>query len=291
MRWVEESLHDRYQRVVLIGEESAWRDVTSSLVQGSVLGPVCFTMYINDLDIGVQSEISKFADDTKVICPIRNDRDQQRIQQDLDMLVTWARKWQMKFNVGKCSVMHFGYNNPKHRYRMDGKELKESNEGKDLGVHVNTSMKFNRQCAESAKKANEVMGMVKRNFINFDREIVINLYKSLIRPHLDYCVQVWKPYLKKEIALLEGVQRRMTRLIPGMKHKSYEERLKALKLMTVEQRHMRQDLITFYNITRGRVHMEIDDLVVFIAESKARSFKEDQTTKSSVGSQEELLLQ
>ncbi|KAJ8027222.1 hypothetical protein HOLleu_32304 [Holothuria leucospilota] len=135
---------------------------------------------------------------------------------------------------------------------MDGKEMKESDE-KDLGVYVNTSMKFSRQCAESTKQANRVMGIIKRNFINFDRKVVLNLYKSLIRPHLDYCIQVWRPYLKKkDISLLEGVQRRMTSFITGMESKSYE------------------DLITLYNITQGEIVLKLGNFVEFIRDSKTR---------------------
>ena len=121
-----------------------------------VLGPVCFTMYMNDIDKGIQSELSKFADDTEIICPIRDERDKQQLQQDLDVLMSWTKKWQMKFNVGKCSVMHFGHGNPKYKYQMDGKELIESDEEKDLGVYVNTSMKFSRQCAEQQRKPTEL---------------------------------------------------------------------------------------------------------------------------------------
>ncbi|XP_071854518.1 uncharacterized protein [Apostichopus japonicus] len=225
---------------------------------------------MNDLDIGMQSEISKFADDTKVMCPIRNIGDQQKLQQDLIKLMIWTKKWQMKFNVDKCSVMHFGHANPKFKYKMGDQELQETEEEKDLGVYVNSSMKFSRQCAESVKKANRMIGIIKRNFTNFDRKVVLNLYKALVRPHLDYYVPVWKPYLRKDIQLLEGVQRRMTKIIHGMRNKTYEERLKELRLMTIEQRHLRQDMITFYNITQGSINMQVDNYVDILRESNTR---------------------
>ena len=167
----------------------------------------------------------------------------------------------MNFNVTKCSVLHFGYNNPKYEYVMDGRNLNCKEEEKDLGVYVNTSMKFSKQCAESVKKANKVIGMIKRNFVNFEREVMLNLYKSLIRPHLDYAIQVWKPYLRKDIILMENVQRRMTKLITGMKHKTYEERLGELNLMTLEQRHNRQDMLTFYNIINGNININLEGII------------------------------
>lgn len=116
----------------------------------------------------------------------------------------------MKFNVDKCSVLHFGYNNPRYGYVMESRCLQSKEEEKDLGVYVNTTMKFSKQCAELVKKANRVIGIIRRNFINFDKKVLLQLYKSLVRPHLDYAVPIWKPHLKKDISLMESVQRRMT---------------------------------------------------------------------------------
>ena len=216
-----------------------------------------------------------FADDTKIIRPIVTQKDRDTLQNDLDKLMVWTQKWQMKFNVDKCSVLHFGYNNPMFMYNMDGRNLQSKTEEKDLGVYINTSMKFNKQCAESVKKANRVIGIIKRNFMNFDRSVIIKLYKSLVRPHLDYAIPVWRPYLKKDITLLENVQRRMTKLIPNLRHKTYEERLKELKLMTLEQRHIRQDLLTFYNIINKNMNINIEGIVEIIGSQKTRgnSFK------------------
>ena len=221
------------------------------------------------------SHVSMFADDTKIIRPIVTQKDRDTLQNDLDKLMVWTQKWQMKFNVEKCSVLHFGYNNPMYTYNMDGRNLQSKTEEKDLGVYINTSMKFNKQCAESVKKANRVIGIIKRNFMNFDRSVIIKLYKSLVRPHLDYAIPVWRPYLKKDITLLENVQRRMTKLIPNLRHKTYEERLKELKLMTLEQRHIRQDLLTFYNIINKNMNINIEGIVEIIGSQKTRgnSFK------------------
>ena len=275
LKWIHEWLSERKQRVVLNGQISQWNEVSSSVVQGSVLGPVCFSMYMNDMEINLESSTSMFADDTKIIRPIVTQKDRDTLQNDLDKLMVWTQKWQMKFNVDKCSVLHFGYNNPMFMYNMDGRNLQSKTEEKDLGVYINTSMKFNKQCAESVKKANRVIGIIKRNFMNFDRSVIIKLYKSLVRPHLDYAIPVWRPYLKKDITLLENVQRRMTKLIPNLRHKTYEERLKELKLMTLEQRHIRQDLLTFYNIINKNMNINIEGIVEIIGSQKTRgnSFK------------------
>ena len=264
LNWIEEWLKNRRQRVVLNGEESEWMEVTSSVVQGSVLGPLCFTIYMNDMDNDVKSTLSKFADDTKVICPMKNEEDRNILQNDINILLRWAEDWQMSFNKAKCSVMHFGYANPKYTYYMGELELRHTEEEKDLGVYITTNMKFSKQCAESVKKANRVIGMIKRNFTNFDRDVIMMLYKSLVRPHIDYCVPVWRPYLKKDIKLIEGVQRRMTKLIPELKNKTYEQRLKELNLLSIEKRHLRQDMITLYNITKGNLKIDITDIIEFV---------------------------
>ena len=179
LRWITEWLKNRKQRVVLDGVESEWKNVTSSVVQGSVLGPICFTIFMNDMDLDVNSELSKFADDTKVIRPIKRVEDRESLQDDINKLMEWTTKWQMSFNTAKCTVLHFGYGNPNpnYTYYMNGKALSSKEEEKDLGIYVSTSLKFGKQCAEAAKKANRVVGIIKRNFTNFDKDIMMKLYK------------------------------------------------------------------------------------------------------------------
>ena len=104
-----------------------------------------------------------------------------------------------------------------------------------MGVIVQRSMKPSRQCAEAAKKANKILGMISRNIVSRDREIILRLYKSLVRPHLEYCIQAWNPHLKKGIELLERVQHRATKMIKGLRELSYEERLKRCRLTTLEK--------------------------------------------------------
>ena len=178
-KWIQEWLNKRKQRVVLNGNESRWTEVTSSVVQGSVLGPICFTIYMNDIDKGVSSVLSKFADDTKVVCPIRTKEDHTILQNYINTLLTWAKDWQISFNKSKCSVLHFGQGNPNYTYYMEDIQINKSKEEKDLGVYISTNMKFSKQCAETTKKANKIIGMIKRNFNNFDKKVIMQLYKSL----------------------------------------------------------------------------------------------------------------
>ena len=123
LEWIRRWLTDRKQRVILNGGTSDWLPVLSGVPQGSVLGPCLFLIYINDIDLNISGEMLKFVDDTKVICPIEKEENGATLQADLDKLLDWSNKWQMQFNLEKCKVMHFGYNNPCLEYTMGSKDL------------------------------------------------------------------------------------------------------------------------------------------------------------------------
>jgi ribonuclease P/MRP protein subunit RPP40 len=170
------------------------------------------------------------------------------LQRDLNELIEWAKEWKMVFNVKKCKIMHLGKRNRVCNYEMVGEELVKVDEERDLGVWVDKSAKPGKQCAETVKKSNRILGIIRRNFNCFDKNVILKLYKHLVRPHLEYCVQAWSPYLKKDIELLEGVQKRALRMIKGYRNKSYEERLKDSGLTTLELRRIRGDMIMVYKM-------------------------------------------
>ena len=154
--------------------------------------------------------------------------------------------------------MHIGSKNKEQGYVMNGKDLKAVIEEKDLGVIVTTDFKVGRQCAEAAKKGNRILGMISRTFSCKSKVIVKQLYKSLVRPHLDSCVQVWRPHLKKDIEVLEKVQRRATRMVEGYRGMEYEERLKRIGLTTLEMRRERADLLEVFKILKGMEGLDRD---------------------------------
>jgi len=248
LNWIRNWLTNRYQRVVISGEESEWVEVTSGVPQGSVLGPVLFVIYINDLDENILSKILKFADDTKLVRGIKTFEDYYDLGEDLSKLYKWSEDWQMSFNLDKCKVMHIGNNNNLSSYSMGGQDLEEVDEERDLGVIINNKFKVDRQCAKVTKKANQVLGLIYRTFACKNKNIMLKLYKSLVRPHLDYCCQAWRPHLLKDINLLERVQKRATRMIEECKDMRYEDRLKELRLTTLETRRVRADLLEVYKI-------------------------------------------
>ena len=147
--------------------------------------------------------------------------------------------------------MHIGYNNSKAKYEMNGKYLEEVTEEKDLGVIMQSDLKCSSQCIKAVNTANRVLGMIKRTFSVRDKDIILQLYKSLVRPQVEYSVQTWRPHFQKEIDLIEGVQRRATKLIASVKDKTYEERLRLLHLQTLETRRVRGDLIEVCKMFKG----------------------------------------
>ena len=246
--WVKDWLSNRTQRVTVDGAASKWRGVCSGVPQGSVLGPVLFILYINDLDLEIKSIISKFADDTKLAGKVTTIEDREQIKRDLIKLMEWADKWQMSFNVDKCKVMHIGSRNPEKEYTLLNGLLKQANEEKDLGVIITKDLKTTKQCLEAAKKANKILGLISRNIECKSQKTMLKLYNALVRPLLEYAVQFWSPNLAKNKDCLERVQRRATKLIPSLRNKSYEERLKECDLFSLDKRRHRGDMIQVFKI-------------------------------------------
>ncbi|CAM5102996.1 unnamed protein product [Eretmochelys imbricata] len=242
LSWIENWLKDREQRVGINGKVSEWRGVTNGVPQGSVLGHILFNLFINDLEKGVNSEVSKFADDTKLLKEVKTKADCEELQKDLTKLNDWGTKWQMKFNVDKYKVMHIGKNNPNYTYNMMGANLATTNQEKDLGVIMNSSLKMSTQCAAAVKKANAMLGIIKKGIENKTENILLPLYKSMVCPHLEYCVQMWSPHLKKDILALEKVQKRETKMFRGLEWVLYEGRLKRLGLFSLEKRRLMGDI-------------------------------------------------
>ena len=266
LNWVASFLDQRTQRVVIRGTASRPFEVTSGVPQGSVLGPILFLIFINDLPLEVISHVSLFADDsklfTKIVAEGNKGRDNhngtEALQRDLDSVREWALKWKMEFNVDKCKIMHLGLTNPKHTYTMGGTNLAVTSEEKDLGVLIDDKLNFRSHIKGIVGKANRVLGLIRIGFECLDKDIFMNLYPVLVRPHLEYCVQVWSPHFQRDIKLVEGVQRHATKLVPELKHLSYEERLKRLGLTTLEERRTRGDLIEMYKIITGKEKVKVD---------------------------------
>ena len=260
--WIQDFLENRKQCVVVNGCTSSSTEVTSGIPQGSVLGPLLFVIYINDLPENVKSDVYMFADDTKIFRTIKTSEDNTKLQRDLEKLQTWSENWQLKFHPHKCKVMTVGKaQNYSYRYHMKEEEkevnLHHVEFEKDIGLVVDRKLNFEKHISEKVNKANSIVGLIRRTYEYLDEESFLLLYKALVRPHIEYANACWSPYKRKDIDEVENVQRRATRLIPSLRHLDYEQRLRKLKLPTLVYRRLRGDMIELYKIHKGLYDEEI----------------------------------
>ena len=273
LQWVKNWLADRRQRTVLNGQASEWGTVGSGVPQGSVLGPLCFVIFINDLDDSVAdlvSIINKFADDTKVGKVITSQSDVADMQQALNLLVDWASRWGMEFNVKKCKVMHIGNTNPRATYSMTGADLDKTTAERDIGVKVQSNLRPTQQCVEAAQRANVVLGQITRAFHFRDRITFIQLYKQYVRPHLEFASPAWSPWTQGDVEVLERVQKRAIKMVSGLNGRTYEERLRELKMLPLATRRIQLDLTQTFKIIKGHDAVDPSTWFSLVGEQSGR---------------------
>ncbi|GAB0181764.1 hypothetical protein GRJ2_000641700 [Grus japonensis] len=214
--------------------------------------PILFNDIIASyIDSGTECTFSKFAGDIKLSGAVDTPEGRDAIQRDLDRLEEWAYVNLMKFNKAKCKVLHPGQDNPQYQYRLEDEWIESSPVEKDLEIMVHEKFDMSWQCALAVQKANCILGCIKRGVTSRLREVILPLYSTLVRPHLEYCVQLWGPQYKKDMELLEQVQRRATKLTGGMEHLSYEDRLRELGLFNLEKRRLQGDLTAAFQYIKG----------------------------------------
>jgi hypothetical protein len=279
LNWLADFLKDRKQRVVINGVTSGWKEVTSGVPQGSVIGPTLFLVFINDLQFECKnSSMLLFADDTKLYREVNNLTDWRLLTEDLNRVFEWSLKWQLHFNKTKCKVMHIGKKNNQYKYVLDKNdilsELQAVTEEKDLGVIIDDKLTFRSMIDEKTNKANSMWGMIRRNFNVENKEIARLLFSSLVRPHLEYCNSVWNPFYKIDQDKLERVQRRATKQVPGFRELDYEDRLESMKLPSLKFRRLRGDLIQMFKFTHNLYDAQLDSIKLDTRDrTRGHSFK------------------
>ena len=263
LKWIESFLSDRKQRVVLGNQKSNWQPVTSGIPQGSVLGPILFIIFINDMPEVVESLMKLFADDAKIFKAIESFKDISVIQEDINKLLKWSTEWQLPLNINKCRCIHYGKNNPKHTYTIGNIERANDDLEKDVGVHFDPSLEFRIHINKMISKSNSRVDLIKKSFSKLSITNFKLLYKSLIRPILEYCTVIWFPLYKTDSQEIEKVQRRASKLVPTLKDLPYPERLKTRNLTTLAYRRNRTDMLQVYRIINKIDNIDFDSFFTY----------------------------
>ena len=270
VEWIEAFLSSRKQRVKVNGIFSSWQSVLSGIPQGSILGPLLFIIFINDLAemCDKESKLYLYADDAKIFSHICNIKDKENLQSDLDKVNEWSNKWLLKLNIQKCKVMSYGrdcrINSDYYLCCNDTRyNLEKLDSINDLGVIFDKNLKFDSHIDKKVNKAYSILGLINRNFRNMNLKSFVLIYKSMVRSHVEYANSVWSPYKIMDIEKIEKVQKRATKMINSIKNLTYENRLRMLNLPTLKYRRLRGDMIEVYKIitekydTNSAVNMNI----------------------------------
>ena len=263
LNWFRSYLSGRYQRVVVHGVESTWTKVTSGVVQGSVLGPTMFNLFINDLPLAIKSSrCSLFADDAKISKQIKRLPDCYELQSDIDNLKKKKKKWYITINLTKCKYISFSLlksRSIEYTYHFGAHIIEQVNEIKDLGVIFSKNLNFSTHINYIIKKSFRMLGFIKRSTKPINNvKVLINLYYTLVRSNLEYCNFIWSPSATYLVTKLERVQRKFTRFLCfkqklNYKKISYENRCKLFNLQTLEERRKISDIIYINKIITGKV--------------------------------------
>ena len=265
--WTKSFLLGRTQRVLVEGKASAPRPVLSGVPQGTVLGPLFFLIYINDLSKGLSkgTKLKLFADDSLLYRTIETPADSKALQNDLDLLQVWEQKWKMEFHPGKCQFLRI---TNKHKifhsdYYIHGIKVKRTETAQYLGVVIDGSLSWKNQYHHVIQKANKILGLISRNFHHCPLHIKSQCYTTLVRPILEYACSVWDPHHQIDIELLEKVQKRAARFVTGnytWEHGNSDLNLKTLGWDTLQERRIRNKLITLQKARLELIDIPIEHL-------------------------------
>ena len=260
--WIEDFLSARTQEVVIEGSKSTPSPVSSGVPQGTVLGPLLFLAYINDMPECVRSEIKLFADDSLLYRRIQNNADCCQLQEDLDKLQEWEQKWQMAFNAEKCEVIRI--TNKKRPlcsdYFIHNQKLALRTEAKYLGVTIGSDLSWSRHADNITKKANSTMGFLKKNIRSAPQAAKETAYKTFVRPIVEYAATTWAPFTDTETSKIEMVQRRAARFVSNdyRRTSSVTEMISTLGWDTLQKRRDLARLSMMYRIEHHLVDIPVE---------------------------------
>ena len=276
--WLKSFIFDRKEVVTILGHSSVPYKMSSGVPQGSVLGPLLFVAFVNDIDANLEhASMLKYADDIKLSLEIKPSDPafyHSLLQSDVDKIWKWARDWQLTFALNKCRVVHFGRNNPNLPYFLETEQIQISPGVRDLGIFINHDLRWTQHVSKIVKRAEGVLASLNRAFVSRSPDVYIKLFTALVRPHLEFASPVWNPHLVKNIDKLESVQRRVTRRVSRIRHLPYPNRLAELNLDSLKLRRLSSDLTHLYKIVHKLSACNFDHLFKFLSSNtRGHSYK------------------
>ena len=263
LNWIKDFLDNRTQSVILNGTNSDDIAVSSGVPQGSVLGPILFLAYINDLPEQVRSRVRLFADDTAMYLALDKQADSETLQKDLEILENWEKLWDMSFYPSKCQVIHVTRRKTplQTKYHLHGCVLESVPSAKYLGVTISEDLKWSEHTNNITKKANQTLGFLKRNIRVHNKDLKSTAYKTLVRPQLEYASTVWSSHTDLDINKLESVQRRAARWVTRdyQYTSSLSKMRQDLNWRTLDQRRIDSRLVLLYKVTYDLVAIPASD--------------------------------
>ena len=259
--WLQSFFSGRTHRTRVGQFLSDIADLVSGVIQGSVIGPLMFLIFIDELIRILEKhgiKVKLYADDVKLYLRIVNDVDVVKLQAALDELISWADTWQLSVSIDKCCVLNVGKTAFDTRFCIKGQVLPIVTSCRDLGVIMSDDLSPSAHIGSVVAKAHQRANAILRSFVSRDISLLIRAYLVYVRPIVEYNSVIWSPYLKQDIEAIERVQRRFTKRLPGFNQLSYSERLSHLQLPTLELRRLHCDLTWCYKILFGYVDMQAD---------------------------------
>ena len=253
LQWIRSFLTGRTQQVSVNYILSKNAEVISGVPQGSVLGPLLFLIMIQDIDTNIlHSFLSSFADDTRLMKEISKNTDVQSLQDDLDVVYQWTSSNNMQLNGLKFEHLKYGKNEElkehSNYFSDTGSQIETKMDVKDLGVTLDVNMTYSKHITNQIEKVKSIIAWIHRTFKTRDCQVMLTLWKSLVLPHIDYCSQLWSPSKRYLIQQLESLQKSYLNRIPTLQHLNYWEKLKELKLYSLERRRERYRIIYTWSI-------------------------------------------
>ena len=265
--WIKDFLSSRSQEVILDGSSSETSTVLSGVPQGTVLGPLLFLIYINDLPqyVSPGTQVKLFADDSAVYRKITSPQDHVVLQKDLENLVKWEQAWSMEFHPDKCQLLRISLkkNTSNYNYQIHNTQIEETTNAKYLGITINNKLSWNTHINNVCQKGNNTLNFIHRNFGTCNQKIKTNLYKTYVRPVLEYSSSVWDPHTQTNKDRIEMVQRRAARFVKNdysREQTSVTNMLHQLNWTSLEERRTRNKITLLYKALNDIISISTEHL-------------------------------